>query len=59
MGRGIGWVVFNTCMQMHSGYVRLELVQSIALDGACEVHSAKLGRFSCSPSWLPLLAFPS
>lgn len=29
-----GWVVFNTCMQMHSGYVRLELAQSIALDGA-------------------------
>lgn len=25
-------MVFNTCMQMHSGYVRLELVQSIALD---------------------------
>lgn len=27
------WVVFNTCMQMHSGYVRLELDQSIAPDG--------------------------
>lgn len=33
MGRGRVWVVFNTCMQMHSGYVRLELAQSIALDG--------------------------
>lgn len=33
MGRGRGWVVFNTCMQMHSGYVRLELDQLIALAG--------------------------
>lgn len=31
---GGGWVVFNTCMRMHSGYVRLELVQSKTLDGA-------------------------
>lgn len=51
MGRGRRWAVFNTCMQMHSGYVRLEHVQSITPDGA-RARRCQAGTFQL----LPLMA---